>query len=246
MRVPRAGSRVRSSASGPALMPGRDCRGRGQRFPSAEGMTAEGRSRRSHRWRGVRISSDERLLRLRPDRPSVTCRIQGLHRLLNLEYPRVGRCEWCGATGTSHGLCRCRDGALQPQSRALARALQSLPHLLRRRSSGRSPRPAPDASSRRTTPAAWSPIGGSWRAAEPIPASSRRLYRRGLDSWMQQQHGPGAPTRRTVEQSPYAGVVIMQAAARLVLPRWRRTSASRRALHDANDRPPGPDPAFVD
>jgi hypothetical protein len=30
---PRARSRERSSASGPALMPGRDCRGRGQRSP---------------------------------------------------------------------------------------------------------------------------------------------------------------------------------------------------------------------
>lgn len=26
-----------------------------------------------------------------------------LHRLLNLEYPRVGRCEWCGATGGRTG-----------------------------------------------------------------------------------------------------------------------------------------------
>jgi hypothetical protein len=32
---PRASSRERSSASGPALMPGRDCRGRGQRSPFA-------------------------------------------------------------------------------------------------------------------------------------------------------------------------------------------------------------------
>jgi hypothetical protein len=25
--------------------------------------------------------------------------MNGLHPLLNLEYPRVGRCEWCAATG---------------------------------------------------------------------------------------------------------------------------------------------------
>jgi hypothetical protein len=33
-----------------------------------------------------------------------------LHRLLNLEYPRVGRCEWCGATGRRTGYAVAETG----------------------------------------------------------------------------------------------------------------------------------------
>jgi hypothetical protein len=33
-----------------------------------------------------------------------------LHRLLNLEYPRVGRCEWCGATGGRTGYAVAETG----------------------------------------------------------------------------------------------------------------------------------------
>jgi len=35
---------------------------------------------------------------------------KGLHRLLNLEYPRVGRCEWCGATGRRTGYAVAEPG----------------------------------------------------------------------------------------------------------------------------------------
>jgi hypothetical protein len=35
---------------------------------------------------------------------------KGLHRLLNLEYPRVGRCEWCGATGGRTGYAVAETG----------------------------------------------------------------------------------------------------------------------------------------
>ena len=33
-----------------------------------------------------------------------------LHRLLNLEYPRVGRCEWCGTTGGRTGYAVAEKG----------------------------------------------------------------------------------------------------------------------------------------
>jgi hypothetical protein len=91
-----------------------------------------------------------------------------LHRLLNLEYPRVGRCECAWGYGTSHGLCRCRDGALQPQSRGLARALQSLPHLFRRRS------PAARRAPLRTR------AGGALRPREPRSRKGRRVRQRRL------------------------------------------------------------------
>ena len=35
---------------------------------------------------------------------------KGLHRLLNLEYPRVGRCEWCGSTGRRTGYAVAEPG----------------------------------------------------------------------------------------------------------------------------------------
>jgi hypothetical protein len=170
---------------------------------------------------------------------------EGLHRLLNLEYPRVGRCEWCWGPGRRAGYAVAEPGRYS-LNRANWLELCNRCHIYydgvhRPLAAPRSERELEALYARCMEP--YRRIMESRgvdppRARRALPARPRQL-----DA---QQHGPGAPTRRTVEQSPYAGVVIMQAAARLVLPRWRRTRASRRALHDANDRPPGPDPAFVD
>ena len=108
---------------------------------------------------------------------------KGLHRLLNRKYPRVGRCEWCGATGRRTGYAVAEPGRYS-LNRADWLELCNRCHIYydgvhRPLAAPRSDRELEAHYARRTEP--------SRRILESRGSDPRELeerYRRGLDRWM--------------------------------------------------------------
>jgi hypothetical protein len=107
-----------------------------------------------------------------------------LHRLLDLEYPRVGRCEWCGATGRRTGYAVAETGRYS-LNRAHWLELCNRCHIyydgvLRPLAAPRSGRELEAHYARRMEP-----YRRFMESRGADPREVEEAYRRGLDRWMQ-------------------------------------------------------------
>jgi hypothetical protein len=108
---------------------------------------------------------------------------EGLHRLLNLEYPRVGRCEWCGGTRRRTGYAVAEPGRYS-LNRANWLELCNRCHIYydgvhRPLAAPRSERELEALYARRMEP-----YRRIMERRGVDPRELEELYRRGLDSWM--------------------------------------------------------------